>query len=327
MKITVTRLRELTRDALRHYGYSEPEVSLMSDVLLYAQLRNNTQGIAKLVGQGLPKDPEAGEMQVVKETKLSALLDGSHNPGIVVMMRAVDMTLEKARNTGFGVVGTFNTHSSTGAIGYYARKIANTGFIGVASSGSPMTVSMHGSFEPIFGTNPLAFGIPSDSDPVVFDMATSAISWYGLVEASAAGNSIPDDVAYDAEGNPTTDPDLAMEGAIRPFDRGPKGTGLSMIVEVLTGPLVGAAFVGIGDDWGNLVVALDPGLLVSPDKFRRDVSQLVERMKKAERLPRVTELVVPGERGDVLSRQRLDADEIGVDDNLLRELERVAASN
>jgi LDH2 family malate/lactate/ureidoglycolate dehydrogenase len=83
-------LQDLVNDALRHYGYSEAEVSLITDVLLYAQLRNNTQGISKLIKPGLPKDPDAGQIRAVKETKLSALLDGSRNPGIVVMMRAAE---------------------------------------------------------------------------------------------------------------------------------------------------------------------------------------------------------------------------------------------
>jgi Malate/L-lactate dehydrogenase len=120
----------------------------------------------------------------------------------------------------------------------------------------------------MFGTNPIGFGFPAAADSIVFDMATSALTWYGLVLARARGDAIPADVAVDASGEPTTDPAHAMEGALLPFDRGFKGAGLGMAVEILAGPLVGAAFCAIEGEWGNTIIALDPGLLVDGERFK-----------------------------------------------------------
>ena len=104
---------------------------------------------------------------------------------------------------------------------YWAHQLASEGLIGFVVSQSPEYVAPHGAIEPIFGTNPFAFGIPTEhGPPVVLDMATSATSWFGLVEADRAGQQVADNVGYDASGQPTTDPGAILKGgAIRVFDR------------------------------------------------------------------------------------------------------------
>lgn len=281
----------------------------------------------KLIGKGMPKNKEAGEIKVQKETKLSALLDGAGNQGMVVMTQAVDMAMKKAKEHGFGIAGTFNTCTSTGAIGYYADKIARQGLLGFVFAGSPETVAMHGSYQPIFGTNPLAIGVPTSGDPVVLDMATAAMAWFGLVQAKTAGQKIPGDVAYDGEGMLTTDPAKAMEGAIRPFDRSYKGGGLALIVEVVTGPLVAASFAGVGNtagSWGNLVYVIDPELLVDRDEFARNASRLVEQVKATKKQKDVEEIYVPGERGNKQTKSVMKAGEVEIEENLWSELKKVA---
>lgn len=328
MKITLKQLESLTKKALKKYGYTPKEIKVIKEVLLYAQLRGNNQGVVKLIGNGIPKNSAAGEIKVLKETKLSVLLDGSKNMGMVVMKLAMEKALKKAKRYGFGIVGINNTNSSTGAIGYYANEIAKLGYLGFVFAGSPETVNTHGSYEPIFGTNPLAIGVPTEADPMVLDMATAYMAYYGLIEAKTAGRSIPDDIAYDSEGNITTDPAKAMDGAIRPFDKSYKGAGLAMMVEILTGPLVKATFTGIGDEanWGNLIFVIDPELLTDRVEFAKQVSQMVKKVKSTKKLPGVEEILVPGERGNRLTKQRLDAQEIEIEDNLYKELKNAAKS-
>ena len=327
MKIKITELETLVKKALKGYGYRPDEVETIKEVLLYAQLRGNNQGVVKLIGSGIPKAKNAGEIKITKETKLSALLDGSHNQGMVVMKKAVVMALEKAKEHGFGMGGTFNTASSTGAIGYYADKIAREGLIGFVFAGSPETVNTHGSYQPIFGTNPLAIGVPTENDPVVLDMATAAMAYYGLIEAKTAGRTIPEGIAYDSEGKITTDPAKAMDGAIRPFDKSYKGAGLAMMVEILTGPLVAASFTGVGDtanSWGNLIFVIDPEMLVDRKAFGKQVGQMVEKVKSTKKMPGVEEIYVPGEKGNKLAKDRKNKGEIEVEDNLYEGLKKAA---
>jgi LDH2 family malate/lactate/ureidoglycolate dehydrogenase len=327
MKIDLQELKDLTTRALKNYGYDDQETATIRDMLLYAQLRGNNQGVVKLIGAGIPKNKDAGDIVIEKETALSARINGNQNQAMVVVRKALEVVLKKAQSSGMAISGTFNTSTSSGAIGYVASEIAKRGLVGFVFASSPARVAATGSYQPIFGTNPLAIGIPVKQHPIVLDMSTAAMAFYGLVEAKTAGKKIPDDVAYDPDGNSTTDPSLAIKGALRSFDRGFKGSGLAMIVEILGGPLVGAACAGVGDsskNWGHLVLAIDPGLLGDREEFIGHVTTLIQQIKGTKRLPGVDEIFVPGERGNRLTEQAENSGEIEIEDNLLEELRKVA---
>ena len=326
MKVKIEELRRVARRAIQNQGFGESDAAVMLEIIMYAQLRGNNQNVIKLLGAGMPAHPDAGEIRIVKETKLSALIDGDWNQGMVVMSRANEIAIDKAKRHGFGIVGTRRSNSPTGAIGYYARRIADEGLLGFVFSGSMELMAMHGSYEAFLGTNPLAIGIPRDDKPIVFDMATAAIAYYGIVLADAEGESIPQGVAYDSDGELTTDPAKALSGAIKAFG-GYKGAALALVVEILTRPLVGATRADDGKklDWGNVIFAIDPELLVDDlTSFRAGVSDLIARVKATKKLPGVDEILAPGERGDRYYERVTAAGEIDLDDDVWRELQLIA---
>jgi L-2-hydroxycarboxylate dehydrogenase (NAD+) len=319
MLVPLDELRRLNRRALTLAGYEEDEINLMLDILSYAQLRGNVQSIVQFAGPGMPKHPEARAPRVIKETALSVLLDGNRNAGMVVMHRAMILAAEKAAAQGFGMVGTRNTCQATAAICYYVRHLALNGFNGLAFSGSSKKVAHFGSYQPIYGTNPLAFGLPTFSEPIVLDMATSALPLFKLGAAAMLGQSLPAGVAMDAAGQDTIDPQGALSGALRSMDRGPKGSGLGLLVEALTGPLVGAAFANVGDtdhNWGNLILAIDPELLVGREEFQRQTTALRQAVKSCSRLPGVQEIFLPGEQSDRRAVAALQSGYLEIDDRL-----------
>ena len=327
MEITLKELEDLTTKALKNYGYDDEETATIREMLLYAQLRGNNQGVVKLIGKGIPRNMDAGDVIIEKETPVSARINGNQNQAMVVVKKALELVLEKAKASGIGIVGTFNTSTSSGAIGYVASEIAKQDLVGLVFASSPPRVATAGSYEPVFGTNPLAIGVPAKSGPIVLDMTTAAMAFYGLIEAKTAGVKIPGDVAYDPDGYPTTDPVVAMQGALRSFDRGYKGSGLAMIIEILGGPLVGAACAGVGDcskNWGHLVLAFDPGLLGDRDEFIGNVTTLIQNVKATKKLPGVTEILVPGERGNRQTNQAVESGMIDIEENLYEELKRSA---
>ena len=193
------------------------------------------------------------------------------------------------------------------------------------ASGPFPLVAPHGSYQARFCTNPLAIGIPTDGEPIVLDMATGAIAYFGLIEAKAAGRSIPDNTCYDIAGKVTTSPEDAMKGAIMTFDRSYKGSALAMMVQILAGPLIDVDYFDAkSTNAGNLIIAIDPEILVDGDVFKKNVSDLSAKVKQSTKLKGVDEIFLPGERGDNLTNERLASGEIEVEDNLYQELEKLA---
>ena len=327
MKISVEELKQLTENALRNQGYDEDETSIMSEILLYAQLRGNNQGVVKLIGKGMPKDPKAKEIEIEKETPLSIRLNGNQNHGMLVVSKALEIVLGKMKKSGFALAATNNTSTSSGAIGYFARKIAEADYIGFVFSRAPERVAAYGSFHPVFGTNPLAIALPAKPNPVVLDMSTAAMSFYGVLQAKTAGMQLPEGVGYDADGNPSTDPTAVIGGALKAFDSGFKGSALALIVETLAGPLAGASFSGQQDskkNWGHLIFAIDPELLVDKNEFQANLKSLITRIKRSAKLAGVEEILVPGERGDSILKDSVDSGEVEIEDKLLEELRNAA---
>ena len=321
MKISCQELSELTTKAILKYGYSEEEAEIIRGMLMYAQLRGNDQGIVKLIGKGMPKHEKAQQPTVEKETPTTAIINANLSMEAVALEQAVAMVIGKAKETGIAIVGTHTGDGSSGAMGYWSRKIADAGLIGISMSSYPFgMVPPHGSHEPLFCTNPIAWGIPTEGDPIVLDMSSSGISYYGLVEAKTRGDQVADGLGYDKDGKETTDPAAIMEGAIRPFDQGVKGAGLALMVQIIGGALVGGDFLNESDHDGNVVIAIDPEAMIGMKRFLEETTKMTEAIRGAKKLEGVDEVLVPGERGDRIRSKILDHDEIEVEQNLLNSL-------
>lgn len=222
---------------------------------------------------------------------------------------------------GIAIVGTHNGDGSSGAIGYWSRKIASQGLIGITMSSYPFAmVPPHGSYEPLFCTNPIAWGVPTANEPIILDMASPAISFFGLVQAKTKGVRVAKGIGYDKEGNETTDPAAIMDGAIRPFDRGFKSAGLALMVQIIGGALVEADFNNKSKNDGNVVIAINPEALIGTKRFIEETTKMSHAIKRAKKLKGVKEVFVPGERGDNIKAEILKTGEIEIEDNLLQSL-------
>ncbi|MGB0629622.1 MAG: Ldh family oxidoreductase [Alphaproteobacteria bacterium] len=285
IEVAVDHLAKVAEESLRAIGVPDADIGIVRDVLLYAELRGNNQGLVKIPARGVVPRDDAGPIEVARNVPCAALINANGNSGMAAMALAADEAALLAESHGVGIVGVNNLSTSTGAIGFYADRIARSGHIGIVFAGSVKAVAVAGSVDPVLGTNPVAIGIPASGGPVVLDMATAAMAWYGLVQADQRGQTIPDGVAFDADGAPTNDPVAAMAGAIKAF-AGNKGSGLALMVEILTGPLIGAALAGEDDvarNFGDLVIALSPAALGPPDTFRARVDRLLHKVKSGRR--------------------------------------------
>ncbi|MBP9077560.1 MAG: Ldh family oxidoreductase [Haliscomenobacter sp.] len=320
MQVQLKALEELVAEILSLEGFSQEEIEGTLPVLMYAQCRGNNQGVVKLTGKGLPRPPSDRPIETVYETLVSEVIDGGQHLGMIVMQHATSRAMEKAEGLGVSLVATRNTASSTGAIGFYAKRMAEAGYIGMVFSGSFPAVAPVGAKEPLFGTNPIAVGIPTGETPIVLDMATASMAWFGVVESLLAGKLLPPGIAIDSSGAETLDPKSALQGAILPFGNH-KGSGLSLLVEVLTGPLIGASFLGTGKgDWGNLIVCLHPSLFGDPHSFTQSMHAFVDRIKTAEKMPGAEEIFLPGERGNRMAAHAASSGMLEIEDQLYHAL-------
>lgn len=321
MKLSVQELRDLSQRAILKYGYSDSEAQIILDMLMYAQLRGNDQGIVKLIGDGIPKHKKAQPPTIEKDTPATAIINANLSMEAIAMEQAVTMAIEKANAMGIAIVGTHTGDGSSGAIGYWSRRIADAGLVGIVMSSYPHAmVPPSGSYEPLFCTNPIAWGVPTENEPIVLDMSSSGISFFGLVEAKTQGVQVAEGLGYDKDGNETTNPADIMKGAIRPFDKGFKGAGLALMVQIIGGALVGGEFLNQSDHDGNVVIAINPDAMIGMERFIAETTKMTKAIKQAKRLDGVDEVMVPGERGDQVRSRIIDSDEIEVEDNLLSSL-------
>lgn len=328
MKISLPELTDLSKRALSKYGYPEEEATIILDMLMYAQTRGNDQGIVKLIGAGMPRNPKAQTPTIEKETPTTAIINANLSMEAVAMEQAVDMVIQKAKKMGIAIVGVHMGDGSSGAIGYWSRKIADAGLVGITMSSYPFAmVPPAGSYEPMFCTNPIAWGVPTENEPIVLDMSSSGISYFGLVEAKTQGVQVAKGLGYDKEGNETTDPAEIMQGAIRPFDKGFKGAGLALMVQIIGGALVGGDFLNESDNDGNVVIAINPEAMIGMQKFVEETTKMAMAIKQGKKLAGVEEVMVPGERGDRIRSEILDSDELEVEENLLTSLMRFVEGN
>lgn len=317
MKFKINELKNKLIDILSSKYYTKEEAENIADVFLYAELTGkNTQGILKLFGSEPAQDIKPiGKYKVTKETELSAIIDGGGASGPLVAQVATEKLISIASKKGFGIVGTNNTFSSIGAISYYARKLALENLIGIVMASSPRGLIHFGGIDPMYGTNPISFSFPTNDYPIIFDMASSAITWYGLVRAKTLGHDLPDNVAIDSEGSITLDPDQAMKGAILPFDRSYKGSGIAMVVELLAGALTGASFVFDEGDWGSTFIAISPDLLIGTDQFKNNSSELIRKVKSG-RTQHGKKIHIPGYDKEIEMQKLLLQDEINIEDTI-----------
>jgi L-2-hydroxycarboxylate dehydrogenase (NAD+) len=328
MIVGLKELEDAVHKGVRKLGYAGNDARIIADVLMYAQMRVNNQGITKIATGGVPNAGELEPFQLVKQSKCGALFSGGHS--MVATYMAAEKAVELAAEHGVGIAGSNHTHTSSGAIGYFARNIAEAGFIGFVSVGNGgfAAVAPTGSSEPKLGTNPFAYAFPYEGGEVVFDTATAAIAYFGIMEALLTGSPLPENVAVNAKGEPTTDAKEvvgngegeSVGGALKPF-AGYKGYGLSLFVQLMGSAFTLAGIPGANeeDGGGTFVLAIDPGLLAGKDEYMKRATQLVLSMHNAKPIPGV-KVTVPGERGDAMAREVEQTGRIEIADAIWAEL-------
>ena len=211
IRMTVADARVLGEAAMRGAGYDKDEARILTDHVLDAALCGyEYSGLPKLLNVvdhpdfRLPRRP----ITAVRETGVTALLDGGNNTGMIAAYRAAEATIGRAETNGLAIICLANCWM-TGRSAYYCEMIARAGLVVIHTVAAPPAVAPFGGTRPALGTNPIAFGFPTEGDPLVIDMGTSAFMGTDLQFRARLGTPIPQGVALGPDGQPTTDANAA----------------------------------------------------------------------------------------------------------------------
>lgn len=324
IRVPLRDLEKLVHAALTNLGVAENEAKVVTFVLMYAEKRGSSQGLIKLKERTVLPDDDCKPIKNTSRTQAITTIDGGGHTGMFVLYQAVEAARAAVKNCGIALVTTHNTRSSTGSIGCYARMLADDGYIAMVLAGSPKVMAIEGGIDPVLGTNPIAIGIPTSSNSIIFDSATAAITWFSVINARDRQLPLPSNVAIDHSGAPTDNPLSAMQGALRTI-AGAKGSGLALMFEFLTASLAGTSIVGDGEDnRGNTIICIDPHQLLDDGQFYRNTNTLVQRIRSSRPVSGQTSIRLPGEASDARAVRCEEDNSIEIDEALFNEIETLA---
>lgn len=290
-------------------GCSAEDAQAVSEALVWADLRGRyPQGVfrlpvlVKMLNQGLVISPAC--MVWTERAATIHHLDAGNGFGQVAGRLAIKRAIEIAKSFGVGVV-TVSRSNHYGAASYFCALAADAGCLGLTCTNATPKVAPYGGIRPVLGTNPIALGCPTSSgNPILVDFSTAAFAGSSVRNIVEAGGQLPPDVALDANGHPTTDPSAVSDGCLLPA-AGPKGFGLGLMVEVLSGILSGAGMsheVGpYYKTWkrsvncGHVFAAIDICQLQPMETFLSRTDELISVVKTTPKQNSYEEILIPGE--------------------------------
>jgi uncharacterized oxidoreductase len=270
-----------------------------------------------------------GALQVVQESDTTAVVDCGFNLGIVSAYAALEVAVSKARTSGVSMIVTRQCNHA-GRLGAYPEEAARRGLLCVAGAAIPSRghfVVPWGGTDGRLGTNPIAFAVPTDGDPVLSDFATSVLPEGRIRAARNKGAIVPAGAILDGDGNATQDPKAFYGppmGKLLPFGGpvGYKGYALGLLVELLGGTLSGETPTGAGRPVNSMwLLAIDPDRFLPPGRYESLASELGDYVRSTTAVVEADPVRVPGDAGFARLRAAGDNPVIELDAETWRQME------
>lgn len=338
-------LRAFMERVFEKEGFTVEDAHAIADVLMLADLFGiESHGAQRMMyyHQNIASgsvDIHA-QMETIRETPVSALIDAHFAMGQLAGVRAMNMAIEKAKKMGVGIVCVRNS-SHYGIAGYYTLMAAKEGLCAFSMTNTgPIMVPTFGR-EMMLGTNPIAFCMPADPYPFWFDASTTVVT-LGKVEVHAKREKLmPEGWTINAQGEIETDAGKMNRsildgemGGILPLggageaNSGHKGYGLGIMVEALTGVLAQGLMSpemqgAHGDHTSHFFLAFDPGMFGDPDAIRAQMSRYLQMLRDSEKMPGQARIYTPGEKAFESMQRRMEVG-IPVEEKTLGELRKIA---
>ena len=350
MRVPSTQIKSQLVSVLRAWGMSDAHADTTAEMMVETDLRGvDSHGISML--PTYDQEFRNGRLNMrpvfktVRDAASTALIDADASLGHPVSVYAMNLAVDKCRESGVAVVSVVNSHHF-GAAGCYSKIAADRGVIGMVTA-STRGVTMVPTFgaEPVMGTNPLAFAAPARRNPPFqLDMATTTVAAGKVKVYKLNHKPLPSGWVVDGQGQPVTDEAEAFryvferpEGGISPVGgsremASHKGYGLAVMVHILGGVLSGASFSPIRNrtqkssdphNIGHFFMAIDPRAFRDEGDFENDLDQVIDVLHNAKRANPTQPVLVAGDPELATRQERLEAG-VPIPDDLMEQLRAVA---
>ncbi|TGG88901.1 Ldh family oxidoreductase [Geotoga petraea] len=319
------KLENFMTDVFKSVGVPEEDAKICANVLIAADKRGiDTHRIGRLkpiyidrINDGIQKP--VTNFEIVRETPTTAVVDGHDGMGHVIGYKSMKMAIEKAKKYGMGMVVVRNS-THYGIAGYYGLMASEQDMIGITGTNARPSVAPTWGVEPMLGTNPLTFVMPTDEEfPFFADFATP-VSQRGKIEMyDRAGKEVPEGWVVGKDGKSKTNPKeilkliLAGEASLVPLggigeeNGGYKGYDYATVVEILSAALQQGAFLkalsGFDKDGnkrpyrlGHFFIAIGINAFTEPEKFKKTTGQILRELRNSEKMPGAERIWTAGEK-------------------------------
>jgi len=301
------KLENLIKSIFCKYGLSVKHANICAKALINAELVGApSHGLSrlKMYCDRIKKkiiNPKP-KIKIKKISQSISHIDGNNSIGFVVADIGIKQAIKNAKKTGFGLVAIKNS-GHYGLSGYYAEQAVKKNLIAMCFTNAPPAIAPHGSKKSLFGTNPICFGVPAKKNiPFILDTSMSIINRGKIRVAAKTGKKIPEGVALDKFGKPTTDAKKALKGVQLPI-AGFRGSGLAWMVDILSGVFTGGNHGGKVkdpfDDFsgpqniGHLFIVMKSNLFV--ENYNQRIIENIKRIKRLPKIKGVKEILYPGQ--------------------------------
>ncbi len=348
--VPVDVLESFMRDAFIRLGVPEDEARISAEILITSDLRGiESHGIGRLrmyvdrIRQGV--QIAQTKMEIVRESPTTAVIDGHHGMGQVIAYRSMEMAIEKARKYGMGAVAVRNS-SHFGIAGYYPLMAVKAGMIGMAFTNARPSIAPTFGVKPMLGTNPIAYGCPTDEEfPFLFDAATSIIQRGKLEVLDRLEKQALAGWVIDQEGHSLISAKDCLDGfgketaALLPLGGageemgGHKGYGLATMVEIFSSSLQTGSFLygltGLDEQGkkvpnrlGHFFMAMDVEAFVDLETFKHTTGCILRDLRAATRQPGCGRIYTAGEK-EFENEKRVRQMGVAVVPNLLKDVRHI----
>lgn len=332
------KIINFSMECLKKVNIKEKDARIITETMLVADYRQiHSHGflrlpiyIERIKKKFINVNPDIKNIQ--NNSSLS-LMDGDYGPGQIVGTEAMKNSILKAKQNKLGLTIVKNSNHF-GIAAYYASLAAKENMIGITISNSEPLMPAIGGAEKIIGNNPIAIAAPTKNMPVLLDMALSNVPLGKILAAKSNGISVPKGWGVDKYGEETTNPDKIIDDGFLSPMAGPKGFGLALLTEIITGVISGGQYskniplmydLQDKQSLSHFMLALDPSFFMSFDDYLTRVEDLISIIKKSKKSSNEEDLFIPGEI-EFLKEKTNQNKGVPMNDNLIDELNKLAQS-